>query len=111
MRILKNKWRSGEQKLPVVNWHNQASKAFRKAYNHILKDSYSNAELVKNCIREIIDPLPEHLEKYPPEKYRKDNPGNYRAFEAYSYRVAYRHSEKEIRILRVRHIKQEPKEY
>ena len=97
--------------LPVVKWNNRASQAFRKAYDHILKESYNNAELVKTGIVEIIDTLPEHPERYPLDKFRKKNPGNYRAFEAYSYRVAYRHSEKEIRILRVRHVKQEPKEY
>lgn len=47
----------------------------------------------------------------PPDKFKKNNPGNYRAFEKYSYRIAYKHTATEIRILRVRHVKQEPKEY
>lgn len=59
----------------------------------------------------IVDSLPGHPEKYPPDKFKKSNPGNYRAFEKYSYRIAYKHTSEEIRILRVRHVKQEPKEY
>ncbi len=98
-----------KKNLPVVNWNNQAALSLKKAYDRILKESYSNAALVKNGIRELVDSLPENPEKYPPDKYRKNNPGNYRAFEAYSYRVAYRYSE--IRILRLRHVRQEPKEY
>lgn len=83
-----------KKNLPVVNWNNRASIALKKAYDRILEESYSNAELVKNGIRGIVDSLSENPEKYPPDKYRKNNLGNYRAFEAYSYRVAYKHTEK-----------------
>jgi len=100
-----------KKSLPVVHWNIRASQALKKAYDHIIKESYSNAELVKKGIIGIVDSIPEHPEKYPLDKYRKNNPGNYRAFEAYSYRVAYKHTEREIRILRLRHVKQEPKEY
>jgi hypothetical protein len=55
--------------------------------------------------------LPDHPEKYPPDKFKKNNPGNYGAFEKYTYRVAYKHTPMEIRILPMRHVKQEPKEY
>lgn len=96
---------------PVVNWNKRASQSLKKAYDRILKESYNNAVLVKDGIMSIVDSLPAHPEKYPLDKYRTNNPGNYRAFEAYSYRVAYRHTEKEIRVLRVRHVKQEPKLY
>jgi plasmid stabilization system protein ParE len=75
------------------------------------KNQYSNAERVTTGIVKIIDGLIDHPEKYPPDKFKKDNPGNYRAFEKYSYRIAYKHTDKEIRILRIRHVKQEPKEY
>ena len=96
---------------PVVVWNLRASQAFKKLYNHIHNQSPVNAEKVRKEITQIVDNLLKNPEKYPPDKYKKNNPGNYRAFEKYSYRVAYKHTEKEIRVLRIRHVKQEPKSY
>jgi len=96
---------------PVVNWNLSASRSLKKAYDHILKDSYQKTHVVRDGIRDLVDSLVDHPGKYPLDKYKMDNPGNYRAFEAYSYRIAYKHTDKEIRILRVRHVKKEPKQY
>ena len=95
----------------MVVWSNRASVYFKSAYERTKEESYKNAEMVKEGISKIVDGLPDNPEKYPPDKYKKNNTGNYRAFEKYSFRVAYLYTEKEIRILRVRHVKQEPKEY
>lgn len=96
---------------PVVVWNNNASLYFKKAYEYIKEESQINAEKVRNGIVKMIDSLPANPTKHPPDKFKKNNPGNYRAFEKYSYRIAYKHTENEIRILRIRHVKQEPKEY
>lgn len=101
---------SSSQKLPVI-WSKGAILSLRKAYEHIREDSLSNAEKVREGILQIADSLSENQEKFPLDKFKNNNPGNYRAFEKYSFRVAYKHTEKEVRILRVRHIKQEPKKY
>ena len=50
-------------------------------------------------------------EMYPPDKYRKNNDGSFRAYELHHYRIAYRFTEKEIIIVRVRHTSMEPKLY
>ena len=100
-----------EKPIPVIIWNNRASVYFKNAYERIKEESYSNAEKVRDGIMKVIDSLPSQAEKYPPDKFKKNNQGNYRAFEKYSYRIAYKHSAKEIRILRVRHVKQEPKDY
>jgi len=97
--------------LPVVVWNKKASIHFKKAYEHIKEKSYLNAEKVKEGITKMVDSLPNNPAKHPPDKFRKKNPGNYRAFEKYSFRIAYKFTEQEIRILRVRHVKQEPQEY
>lgn len=77
---------------PVIIWNNKALIYFNKAYERIKEESYSNAEKVKTGIVKAIDSLADRPEKY-------------------AYRIAYKHTEKEIRILRIRHVKQEPKEY
>jgi plasmid stabilization system protein ParE len=96
---------------PVIVWNNKALIYFKKLYEYIKEESQVNAEKVRNGIVKMIDSLPKNPAKHPSDKFKKNNPGNYRAFEKYSYRIAYKHTENEIRILRVRHVKQEPKEY
>jgi len=59
----------------------------------------------------MIDKLPENPQRYAVDKFKRNNPGNYRAFEKYNYRIAYKHTDKEIHILRIRHVRQEPLEY
>ncbi len=100
-----------EKTSPAIIWSKQVSLSFKKAYEQIKEESYTNAEKVREGVMKIIDDLPKHPEKYPPDKFKRNNPGYYRAFEKYAYRVAYKHTAEEIRILRIRHVKQEPKEY
>ena len=52
-----------------------------------------------------------HPEKNPLDKYKLNNDGTYRAFEKHHYRVVYRVLPTEIKIINVRHIRVEPKEY
>ncbi|MEX2568512.1 MAG: type II toxin-antitoxin system RelE/ParE family toxin [Cyclobacteriaceae bacterium] len=94
-----------------VSWTKSAYNSLQKAYEKIKENSPVSAEKVKDTILFMTRNLPDHPEKYPLDRFKKDNPGNYRAFEKYSYRVAYRHTDKEIKILRLRHVKQEPKPY
>ncbi len=96
---------------PLVTWSKSAYRSLQKAYEHIREQSPANAEKVKETLLAMTRQLADHPERYPLDKFKKDNPGNYRAFEKYSYRVAYRHTAKEIIILRVRHVKKEPKSY
>lgn len=95
----------------VVVWDKAAYTSLQSAYDYIKEDSPVNADKVREEILKAVDSLPEHAEKHPQDKYKKDNKGQYRAFEKYSYRVTYKVTEKEIIILRIRHVRQEPKEY
>ena len=95
----------------MLVWDKPAYASLQRAYDYIRKDSLANADKVREQILTITDSLPDHPEKHPPDKLKKNNKGNYRAFEKYSYRIAYKITEKEIIILRVRHVKQEPKKY
>ncbi|MEX2567810.1 MAG: type II toxin-antitoxin system RelE/ParE family toxin [Cyclobacteriaceae bacterium] len=94
---------------PTVSWTKSAYSSLQKAYEKIKENSPASAEKVKDTILFMTRNLPDHPEKYPLDRFKKDNPGNYRAFEKYSYRIAYRHTANEIKILRFRHVKQEPK--
>ena len=92
----------------IIKWNKTALKQFEKAIDFIEKESPLYAEKVKLKILLKIDSLPEHPEKYYPDKYKLENDGTYRAFEIYHYRISYRIKNNEIRILRIRHTRQSP---
>jgi len=94
-----------------ISWDTQALQQFNAAIKYIARDSLQNAEKVRQSILKKIDRLPTHPTLYNPDKYKKNNDGNFRAFELHRYRISYHASEVEIRILRVRHTSMEPKEY
>lgn len=98
-------------KKPIVVWNKGAEASLKNAYKRIKEESLNNAKKVRDEILTETKKLADHPEMYPPDKFKNDNSGNYRVFEKHSYRVVYRHTDKEIRILRVRHVKQEPKQY
>jgi len=94
-----------------LRWDSVAIKQFDKAIEYIALDSFQNAEKVRAAILENIEKLLTYPEIYSPDKFKENNDGSFRAFELYHYRVTYYVSENEIRILRIRHTKQEPKPY
>ncbi|MBS0000228.1 MAG: type II toxin-antitoxin system RelE/ParE family toxin [Cyclobacteriaceae bacterium] len=94
-----------------IVWNKRPSKYLTQALKRISEESYLQAERVEEAILTRLEKLKQKPEKYPTDKFKRNNQGNYRAFETHSYRIAYRFTDKEIRILRIRHVKQEPKEY
>jgi len=92
-------------------WDQQALASLEKSLEWISGVSIQQAEQVERAIIDRIEIIRVHPERYPPDKYKQSNAGNYRAFETHSYRISYRYTESEIRILRFRHVKQEPKDH
>lgn len=99
-----------ESSLPII-WDKNAKTQLKKAYYKILKESYQGAITVRDSILNTIEKIPEQPHRHPIDKFKTDNSGNYRAFELHNYRVTYKITDKNIQILRVRHIKREPLEY
>jgi len=94
-----------------IVWNKSPSKNFASELKRISAQSFQNAEIVENAVLSAIEKIKAQPERYPADKYKTTNNGNFRAFETHSYRVAYRITDTEIRILRIRHVKQEPKTY
>ncbi len=84
---------------------------FEKALAWIAETSFHNAEQVEHAILEKAKIIKLNPEYFPPDKYKENNTGNYRAFETHSFRVAYRYTETEVRIVQFRNIKQNPQIY
>ena len=96
---------------PGIVIDNLAKIQLRKAYEFIRLDSPKNAEKVKAKILGSIKELADRPEKYPPDKYRLNNDGSFRAFEIYKYRISYHVSPQQITVTRIRHTKMKPKKY
>jgi plasmid stabilization system protein ParE len=72
-----------------VVWTAPAQKQLEKAYKYILERSYQNAEKVKEDILASTRKLAEQPEAHPPDNYRRDNNGSFRAYELHHFRIAY----------------------
>jgi plasmid stabilization system protein ParE len=95
----------------TIKWNKRAINQLTKVIEYIEKDSVQNAEKVKNDLLAEISKLTVHPERYNPDKYHINNDGSFRAFELHRYRVSYRYTKNEIRIIRIRHTKRNPKNY
>lgn len=58
-----------------------------------------------------IKELMANPQKYPRDKYRKDQDRSFRAFEIHEYRITCHVSDEEIRMIRLRHTKINPLNY
>jgi plasmid stabilization system protein ParE len=94
-----------------VRWPAKTQRQLEKVYRFILLNSYQNAEKVKADILASTRKLATNPEIHPPDKYKMNNDGSFRAFELHRYGIAYRITEKEIIIIRVRHTSMEPNQY
>ena len=95
----------------TISWDTVALKHFIAVIEYIARDSSQNAEKVRSEIIEKIEMLPANPEVFPPDKYKSNSNGLYRAFELHRLRIAYHISSDKIRILRVRHASREPQNY
>ena len=94
-----------------VVWRKSALKQLNEHYNYIKLDSFESAHKVREAIFDIAESLASNPERFPIDRYKQSNKGDIRAFEKFKLRVAYQITKREIRILRVRHIKRNPKKY
>ena len=95
-----------------ISWTRTAAKQFEAAISYIALDSVYNAEKVAEKILKELDKTIKNPEHFPPDKYKKNNNGTYRAFEKYRYRIAYRFTNDfVIRVLKIIHTSREPKMY
>ena len=92
-----------------IVWNKRPTKFLNNVLRRINEESVAQAERIERAIIEAVQSLPKNPEMHPPDKFKKNNPGTFRAFEKMSLRFAYKITETEIRILRIRHVRQEPK--
>ena len=98
-------------RLKIV-WDDVAKNYLKKSIQYIKLDSPHNALKVSNSIDETVELIVNNPERYPPDKYRLNNIDNrYRVVILYNFRISYYISKEEIRIVRMRHAKQDASFY
>ena len=94
----------------VVIWSKLSLKHLESIHSYILDESGSliTADKVIDQIIESSQILSKQPEINLPGRYKPNNNVNYRAYEVYSYRIAYRILKDKVIILRVCHTSREP---
>jgi plasmid stabilization system protein ParE len=76
---------------------------------HYLHDEYpSTYQKIREEIFSAIEKIAQNPTRHPPDRFKKDNQGEYRAFERRQYRISYKIHKDFILILRIRHVRQMP---
>ena len=99
-----------EKSYPIV-WTKRSQLQMSNIYDYISKDSLQNAIKVFDDITAVVDKAAANPEIYSMDKNKINNDGSYRAIEKHHYRISYRFTKKDIRILRVRHTSMRPLMY
>lgn len=94
-----------------IIWDRPARSYLQKAIDYIRQDSIKNADTVVIAILSSIERASRFPEHFPPDKYKLNNTGSFRAFEIYSFRISFYYTDDTLRIVRVRHTKQKPANY
>lgn len=94
-----------------IIWAKSALDGLRKIYEYIYENSPQNAEDIMAEIVQKITGLKEYPQRYKPDEYKRNNTGNYRAFEHKKIRISYKTTTDKIEIVRVKHTKQKPQKY
>ena len=92
----------------VIKWDREAWDQLQQLYEYIAEDSQMNALKVRHDIVEKVDSIVSDPLRYGADKFKKQNDGTYRYFELHHYRIAFRITKEEVKILPVRSTYQEP---
>lgn len=96
-----------KEKYQIV-WTKRSQEQMKQVFKYINLDSPKNAEKVVSDIATSVFAASVNPQIYPPDKYKINNDGSYRAFEKHHYRITYRFLANVLRVLRIRHTSREP---
>jgi len=94
-----------------VIWTETSKKHLQEIYLYIAEESIIQADKVFSKLVKSTFSLSEHPFKYPQDKYKLNNDGDYRAYEIYHFRITYRIAKSVVYIVRIRSTYQNPEEF
>jgi plasmid stabilization system protein ParE len=83
-----------------IVWNEKSKQFFKEAIMYIRKSFPQNADKVKSGILKVVRELSDSAERHSPDKFKENN-----------HDFKFRASSDEIRIVRIRHVKQLPEIY
>jgi plasmid stabilization system protein ParE len=93
----------------VLVWDKIALDHLKEIYNSLkMGNNLEFAKEVKVTILKSAKELIDNPYIYEQDRFKSDNDGSFRAFVKFKYRVVYKITVTQIRILRVRHSSREP---
>jgi plasmid stabilization system protein ParE len=93
-----------------VIWSPKALGQLESIHSYVFERSKS-LQIADKLINEIFDSsdiLGAQPEMFHLDKYKTNNKGNYRAYEINGYRITYRITKLDVRIIRARHASRDP---
>jgi plasmid stabilization system protein ParE len=91
-----------------ITWNLSAADSLINLLSWIKEHSLQGAEIVEQGIYTKLEQALKNPLRFPPDKHRLDNTGNFRCFVSHSYSITYEITESEIRVVRIVHVKQKP---
>ncbi|WP_269222423.1 type II toxin-antitoxin system RelE/ParE family toxin [Flavobacterium sp. IMCC34518] len=96
----------------ILVWDKLAFDQLKEMYDSLkMGGNLSYANRIKNSVLKTTKELLDNPYIFEQDRFKYDNDGSFRAFVKFKYREAYKITETQIRILRVRHTSREPIEY
>ena len=75
-----------------IAWDDEAIDSLYYLLLRIEQDSIQNAGMIANSIIEKVESLRKHPGRFPRDRFKLNNQGNFRAFEVKGIRVSYSYS-------------------
>lgn len=88
-----------------------ATKQYYQILEYLTNEAPEAINIVGNALLDMIESLALEYNNYPPDRFKKNNDGTFKAALVFNYRVSYQISDKDIYILRIRLTSREPMNY
>lgn len=99
------------EELVRIRFSNLANDDIDQVALHLQEESPHNYQMIREQVFSAIEKIAQNPKRHPPDRFKKDNQGEYRAFEKQKYRITYKILPDSILILRIRHTRQMPLDY
>lgn len=93
-----------------VLWDNEAKASLKAIISYISQDSPAAAKKVKQALLRLAASLEKMPNRFSPEFYLAEKPGNYRSVSKWHYKIIYRVKGQQVHILDIFHTSKDPLE-
>lgn len=100
-----------QKKVKTVTWSKAATSQYYDILAYLSEEAPEAVGIVGNALLDMIESLVTEYNNHPPDRFKKNNDGTFKAAVVFSYRISYQIGDISVNILRIRHTSKEPLEY